>query len=107
MDVACFCRSRYRFVGYLGACPTCDDYVTLGRVSDAEAEEMHAELPLPLGGRRDSSGESRAGQLALLVVTPGQAAPGRHPGGAGRLGIPTRASADATESATTQTVPID
>ena len=48
MDVACFCGFRYRLVGDLGLCPGCGDYVTLGRVSDAEASQMRAELDVLL-----------------------------------------------------------
>jgi hypothetical protein len=58
MDVAYFCGSRYSFLGDLGGCPACGDYVGLARVSDSEEEEMRAELALLLGGAA-TSGESR------------------------------------------------
>jgi hypothetical protein len=48
MDVACFCGCRYSFVGDLGACPACGEYVTLRRVSETEARQMRAELDLLL-----------------------------------------------------------
>ena len=48
MDVACFCGFRHRLIGDLGICPRCGDYVTLNRVSDAEASQMRAELDLLL-----------------------------------------------------------
>ena len=48
MDVACFCGFRIRLVADLGICPRCGDYVTLNRVSDAEASQMRAELGLLL-----------------------------------------------------------
>jgi len=48
MDVACFCGCSYSFDGDLGACPACGEYVTLRRVSEAEARQMRAELDLLL-----------------------------------------------------------
>jgi hypothetical protein len=48
MDVACFCGFRFSFAGDLGTCPGCGEYVSLSRVSDAEEEQMRAELDLLL-----------------------------------------------------------
>ena len=44
MDVACFCGFRYALAGDLGACPACGEYLTLLRVSDADARQMRVEL---------------------------------------------------------------
>ena len=48
MDVACFCGCRFVCAEDLGACPDCGEYVSLSRVSDAEEQQMRAELDLLL-----------------------------------------------------------
>jgi hypothetical protein len=44
MNVACFCGCRFSCAGDLGTCPGCGENVSLSRVSDAEEQQMRAEL---------------------------------------------------------------
>ena len=48
MDVVCFCGCRFSCAGNLGTCPGCGECVSLSRVSDAEENQMRAELDLLL-----------------------------------------------------------
>ena len=52
MDVACFCGCRFSCAGDLDTCPGCGEYVSLGRVSDAEEKQMRAELACQLAELR-------------------------------------------------------
>jgi len=56
MDVACFCGSRFSCAGNLGMCPGCGEYVGRPRVSDAEEQQMRADLELLLTHGADAHG---------------------------------------------------
>jgi hypothetical protein len=72
MDVACFCGCSYSFVADFGVCPACGEYVTLRRVSEAEARQMRAELDLLLSAGADTAAVTthrRGSPLAKRAMT--------------------------------------
>jgi hypothetical protein len=46
MNVACFCGCAYSFAGEVSVCPRCGRYASLRRASDAEEQQMRADLDL-------------------------------------------------------------